>query len=616
MMLVSKTNESVLDRPKEGLDPAVWQNASEDQKPILTPEAQTKIDQIVAWAQNQYGDVFKDTLSVYIIGSICSNSWSEKSDIDIDFCAINATEDDSDEDVVKEFGWAFKKNFIENYAEARPEDAKIGSHPFEVYFNPNPFQCFMSVGCYNVLEKKWEVGPELKSTGFDPISEYYEAAMKQVDRILKDVRDKIFSLYEKSLVASKSIDEKFRDQQWKEIQKLLSEAAELLKLMKKVRSNYQKPAKSKEEALKRRKDKKQMIVDAAFKFLEKFGYIQILKDLSQIYDDFETGEDLSQESTFNLIIDIVKRNISIKQLEDSEDQEFVQKLIQEDQLEESVKDLVRVSVIASLMAISNLLPANALAKELTNANKEAAAQGIKLTKDSPLAKEAIANASRDSQDVGGMSKTNVVNALSRVLWKEARGEGKTGIDAIASVILNRAGEDPEKFIKVISKPEQFSCLKSYNGGWNDKTYSWFNPPVNQLTTPEAKEIWEYCKSDALKLVEKKFKSTIGNRNSYMNKATASEKAKKSWGWKLDLKIGKHTFGYLRDQDPKRSKIKAKTKNRSEKTAVNPKFAVAKKGDTLSKIAKDNKTDVASIMKLNPGIKDPKSIQIGQKIRIA
>lgn len=69
-----------------------------------------------------------------------------------------------------------------------PEDSKIGTHPFEVYFNPNPFQCFMSVGCYNVLEKKWEVGPELKDAGFDPVSEYYEAAMRQVDKILKDIR--------------------------------------------------------------------------------------------------------------------------------------------------------------------------------------------------------------------------------------------------------------------------------------------------------------------------------------------------------------------------------------------------------------------------------------------
>jgi hypothetical protein len=64
----------------------------------------------------------------------------------------------------------------------------------------------MSVGCYNVLEEKWEVGPELKREGFDPVSEYYGSAMKQVDKILKDIRSKIFEVYELAFVIKKSSD--------------------------------------------------------------------------------------------------------------------------------------------------------------------------------------------------------------------------------------------------------------------------------------------------------------------------------------------------------------------------------------------------------------------------
>ena len=185
--------ESILDAPRAGLDSAVWQDSSSSSaKPALSQEAQQKLDKAIGWVQSQYNF---SNLSVYVIGSICSNSWAEDSDIDIDFCASGATQDDADEDVVKEFGWAFKKNFIDNYMKQNPDDAKIGSHPLEVYFNPNPFQCFMSVGCYNVLEGKWEVGPELKKEGFDPVSEYYGDAMKQVDKILKDIRLKIFEVY-------------------------------------------------------------------------------------------------------------------------------------------------------------------------------------------------------------------------------------------------------------------------------------------------------------------------------------------------------------------------------------------------------------------------------------
>lgn len=41
----------------------------------------------------------------------------------------------------------------------------------------------------------------------------------------------------------------------------------------------------------------------------------------------------------------------------------------------------------------------------------------------------------------------------------------------------------------------------------------------------------------------------------------------------------------------------------------------KAGDTLSEIAKDNKTTVEAILKLNPTIKDPAKISIGQKIKL-
>lgn len=41
----------------------------------------------------------------------------------------------------------------------------------------------------------------------------------------------------------------------------------------------------------------------------------------------------------------------------------------------------------------------------------------------------------------------------------------------------------------------------------------------------------------------------------------------------------------------------------------------KKGDTLSAIAKRNGVTVAELLKLNPGIKDPNKIYVGQKIRV-
>lgn len=600
--------ESVLDTPKPGLDPAVWQDDPDGGQPVLSEEALRKLGNALEWVQEQYKF---SNLSVYIIGSICSNSWSENSDIDIDFCATGATQDDTDEDVVKEFGWGFKKNFIENYMEKFPEDSKIGTHPFEVYFNPNPFQCFMSVGCYNVLEKKWEVGPELKDAGFDPVSEYYEAAMRQVDKILKDIRQKIFELYELAFVSKKSSDLSFKDETFKTIFEKLDDISELFKTMKRVRANFQKPCKSKEEALKRRKDKKQHVVDAAFKFLEKFGYIQIMRDVIKLYDDKNAGAKLSQNYIVNQILASIKVNMSLKHLQDSEDQEFIKKL-EETELDEGVSDLVKVSVIAAMMAIPNLLPAAPLAKELSKA-KEA---NKTLTINSQATKKAIANAAKDNKMIGEMSKTNVVNAVAQVLWKEARGEETAGRKAVASVILNRADRNPSNIIAVLKEPSAFTCLKGYTGGWTDKTYLWYVPAKAIAGNPVNKTIWDECNSIALDLVDKKFKSTIGNKNSYINKETADKKNVDSWGKKCTLKIGKHHFGYLPEHDPKYvvpgSMTTWKQWNKQHKAIV----VVVKSGDTLGKIAKNNKTTVEKILALNKSIKNPDKIVIGQKILVA
>lgn len=50
--------------------------------------------------------------------------------------------------------------------------------------------------------------------------------------------------------------------------------------------------------------------------------------------------------------------------------------------------------------------------------------------------------------IGEMSKTNLVNFVAQVLWREARGEKLEGIKAVASVILNRTGNDPIYIVPV------------------------------------------------------------------------------------------------------------------------------------------------------------------------
>lgn len=597
----SKTYESILDEPRATLDPSVWQELPGSSKPILTDEAASKLHKAIEWVQEQYNF---SNLSVFLLGSICSNSYSKDSDIDIDFCAPGATTDDDDEDVVTEFGWAFKKNFIDNYAKKSPDDAQIGGHPLEVYFSPNPFQCFMSVGCYNVLEGKWEVGPELKKEGFDPIAEYYGDAMKQVDKILKDIRSKIFEVYELAFVIKKSSDQPFKDKTFETLSSKLEDISELYKTMKRVRSNFQKPCKSKEEALKRRKDKKQHVVDAAFKFLDKFGYIAIMKDMIQLYDDKKAGAKLSINYIVSQILASVKENMSLKHLQDSEDQEFIKKLEEADQLlNESIGKSVSLAAVISLLAIPSILPSDALAADLESIPK------TEMHVNSDAVKKIIKK-NTVAQSYNGLNATNIINAVARTIYAEARSEGTDGLDAVASVIWNRAGGKPENFVPVISKKSQFSSWRSYRGGWTDKDFVYKIPSFQIFKKTSQRKIWDYCVHLATMMYNGNFKSTIGNRNMIGNKKLDNKDAWDSWGKDCDLQIGKHAFGYEACHDGFAKKGKAK------QTSSKPAFVVVKDGDTLQKIAKDNKTTIDKILKLNKSIKDPNKIKIGQKIQTA
>ena len=58
------------------------------------------------------------------------------------------------------------------------------------------------------------------------------------------------------------------------------------------------------------------------------------------------------------------------------------------------------------------------------------------------------------------NKAEALDTLARTIWAEARGEGRTGMEAVACVILNRV-KNPKwwgrDIVTVCKKPWQFSC---------------------------------------------------------------------------------------------------------------------------------------------------------------
>ena len=599
-------HESILDFPQKTLNPNIWVEV--DGSYVLRDDAKAAIQKIVDWVRS----TFKiPEMNVNLTGSNTSNSYSKDSDIDIHFNSPKFKKNKADE-----FNKMFRKKF-EEFVAQNPELGSINGVKTEIYMQPNPFQDMMSVGCYDFLNDRWIVGPEFKDIDFDPYAEYFTKDMKNVDDVIDDVRLTILKIYELAIALVKTNDQDFKQTLINRLKPLVSKAAKIFTELRAKRTHRSSPS-NKEEALANRDDNDWKIADSTFKLLDKFGYLGILRACAQNVDRFD--EDMSDiEMAMKEVISTIGEKISTHALDDSE-QLFIGKLLEVEQQNESVGSMMKLTALAALMSIGSFLPVNALAKELSKAKRDAAASQQQFTKDSSVVKDAINAAAKGNKMIGEMSKTNVVNAVAQVLWKEARGktEGTAGRKAVASVILNRADNNPSNIIAVIKEPSAFTCLTGYAGGWTDKTYRWYVPFKDIAENPENKDIWDECNSIALDLVDRKFKSTIGNRNAYINKDTADKSNVDTWGKKCTLKIGSHHFGYLPEHDPKYVVPGTMTtwKKWNKAHSMKNKIVVVKKGDTLGKIAKDNNTTISKILELNKGITNPNKISIGQEIKVA
>ena len=117
-------NESILDRPQEGLDSFVWD--LKDGRYVLSDTAKYKIKKIILWILQTF-DI--EYFGANITGSITSNQYVEDSDIDLHI-TTPIVNDDNQEELNRQLRYKFENEFkLKN-----ENDAYIGNHPIEVYF--------------------------------------------------------------------------------------------------------------------------------------------------------------------------------------------------------------------------------------------------------------------------------------------------------------------------------------------------------------------------------------------------------------------------------------------------------------------------------------------------
>lgn len=83
-----------------------------------------------------------------------------------------------------------------------------------------------------------------------------------------------------------------------------------------------------------------------------------------MHDEISGGRVVSDSDIVDTILASIKENMSLKHLQDSEDDKFAE-MLETENLDEGIRDLVKISSIAALLAVPSLLPAKAVERELT-----------------------------------------------------------------------------------------------------------------------------------------------------------------------------------------------------------------------------------------------------------
>jgi hypothetical protein len=278
--------ESLIDFFQSGLSPHVW--TSEGGAYRLSLYAEQKIHSVLA--QNHEIDVWCIADQIHIVGSITTNLYVDDTDVDVHIFPKDLVP--WTEDAVKDLRQWFDKNreSIGGY---------IGTHPIEVYIQTNPNQDLLSEGVYDVKEHKWLKGPKIYSEDYDPYKDFSDIAneirgsAEDADLLLGELkRDVIDYDTIKSALNRMSSEQKkkFLETLQSKLDEIESDIQKLVQMKRdwtadrRLASQPSTPEQALQdvEMAKTWKDK-----NAIFKFLTRYRYLKVIKDLSDLVGDEE-----------------------------------------------------------------------------------------------------------------------------------------------------------------------------------------------------------------------------------------------------------------------------------------------------------------------------------------
>ncbi len=264
-------DESSIDFPRgDTLDPTIWGDNGEQY--VIREDVQKKIFSVI----DEYKgvDLRKEAEEIHIAGSICSNLYRD--DVDIDVHIIPKKTMHPDEDLQKDI-----RDFYTENREAL--DAKVDTHPVEVYLQLNPYQELMSTGLYNLLNDEWIIPPVIQDEKYDPYN-VFKDVMDTVDE-LASKEDLELGKLKRDVIDFNVIKAAMGHMGKEERKKLLANLKEKLVDIDKEVHQLVKDKKGPEDYKNKKLVGEWQKDNAVFKFLDRYHYTGIIVALEQLIND-------------------------------------------------------------------------------------------------------------------------------------------------------------------------------------------------------------------------------------------------------------------------------------------------------------------------------------------
>ncbi len=288
-LLKVKIFDSSIDYPRDDLDLTIWDKEGDNYK--IKPTVKQQVFDILSEYPDDLNKIVKSEGGVIkIIGSICTNQYQDISDFDVHITIPQDSKISGD----KKFQEAVEDWFDENRDEIH---AYIGEHPVTVYIQYDPeHELLLADGCYDLMADKWLKGPKIVPMDYDPYEDFsgvfneFKDFVKDADDLFGELRRDIID-YE---IIKKAINQLSGEQRSAIFDKLEAKLKEIESDVEDLYKERKEWTDARKEASKSisvedaRKDidlaKSWNDANAIFKFIARYQYLKIIKDLKKILD--------------------------------------------------------------------------------------------------------------------------------------------------------------------------------------------------------------------------------------------------------------------------------------------------------------------------------------------